>query len=157
MEFEKYTPNEKLPPAVIFDIDGTLAIRGDRSPYDWKKVGEDELNRIVFHHYMLWKKNIYDKCPEGHGRFAKIIIFTGRDACCEEETRKWLDENIIYYEHLYMRPEGNLQKDSLIKYQMLQNIKDKYNVVMVYDDRDQVVKMWREIGLTCFQVANGNF
>ena len=34
---------------------------------------------------------------------------------------------------------------------------DEAVVVAVFDDRDKVVKMWREIGLTCMQVAPGNF
>jgi len=28
---------------------------------------------------------------------------------------------------------------------------------MVFDDRQQVVDMWRQNDLTCFQVADGNF
>ena len=31
------------------------------------------------------------------------------------------------------------------------------NVAMVFDDRQQVVDMWRDNGLTVFQVADGDF
>ena len=34
---------------------------------------------------------------------------------------------------------------------------DETKVVAVFDDRQKVVDMWREIGLTCMQVAPGNF
>lgn len=37
------------------------------------------------------------------------------------------------------------------------NIKDKYNVLGIFDDRQQVVDMWRSLGLKCFQVEPGNF
>lgn len=30
-------------------------------------------------------------------------------------------------------------------------------VEIVFDDRNSVVKMWRLLGLTCFQVAEGDF
>jgi hypothetical protein len=36
-------------------------------------------------------------------------------------------------------------------------VKDNYKVLLVLDDRDQVVRMWRELGLTCFQVDYGDF
>ena len=38
-----------------------------------------------------------------------------------------------------------------------QYIKDKYNVAAVFDDRDRVVKMWRDKGLLCCQVYYGDF
>ena len=31
------------------------------------------------------------------------------------------------------------------------------DVFLVVDDRDKVVKMWRDLGLNTFQVAPGNF
>ena len=34
---------------------------------------------------------------------------------------------------------------------------DKDDVFAVFDDRQQVVDMWRSNGLTCFQVADGDF
>jgi hypothetical protein len=35
--------------------------------------------------------------------------------------------------------------------------KDIDDVVCVFDDRQKVVDMWRDMGLTCMQVAPGNF
>ena len=57
-----------------------------------------------------------------------------------------------------MRPEGNNEKDSIIKKRIYEDhIKGKFNVEFVLDDRNQVVEMWRELGLTCLQVAEGDF
>ena len=40
----------------------------------------------------------------------------------------------------------------------MRTLLSEYDVAGVLDDRDQVVKMWRnELGLTCLQVAEGNF
>lgn len=56
-----------------------------------------------------------------------------------------------------MRKESDSRKDSYVKYEILQNLIENYCIVYVIDDRDQVVKMWREAGLRCLQVAPGNF
>ena len=34
---------------------------------------------------------------------------------------------------------------------------DKDQVLCVFDDRQKVVDMWRELGLTCMQVDKGDF
>tara|TARA_R110002020_G_scaffold227539_13_gene438195 strand:+ start:10087 stop:10632 length:546 start_codon:yes stop_codon:yes gene_type:complete len=66
-------------------------------------------------------------------------------------------ENSVHIE-LYMREEGDNRKDSIVKREMYEEyIKPHYNVKLVLDDRNQVVDMWRELGLPCWQVAAGNF
>lgn len=62
------------------------------------------------------------------------------------------------YDWLYMRPEGDVRKDTEIKREIFDNyIRDKYRVLFVLDDRNSVVKMWRDLGLKCLQVAEGDF
>ena len=57
-----------------------------------------------------------------------------------------------------MRKNGYNKKDSIVKKEIFDEyIKDKYYVEFILDDRNQVVDMWREMGLTCLQVAEGNF
>jgi len=57
-----------------------------------------------------------------------------------------------------MRPAGDIRKDVLIKQEIYEReIKDKYNVLFVLDDRQSVVDGWRSLGLTVFQVAEGQF
>lgn len=136
-----------LPKAIICDIDGTLAIMGDRNPFDWDKVGEDSVNESVANCLKSMSDCGYD-----------IILMSGRDSVCLMKTLIWLKNNAIHFDHLYMRPEGNTQKDSVIKHKLfLDHVHGKHYVSFVLDDRDQMVKMWREIGLSCFQVNYGNF
>lgn len=135
-----------LPQAVIFDIDGTLAKMHNRSPYDWDKVMLDKRNAAVFKMYLALQAQGY-----------KILICTGRDGVCEQKTREWLTMNGIFFDEFMIRPEGNMEKDSIIKQRMLDDLVQRYNIVGVFDDRDQVVEMWRQNGLTCFQVDYGNF
>jgi len=145
-ETEKISFGIGVPPAYIFDVDGTLARMNGRSPYEWEKVIGDLPNIGVIRVLDALQKDGY-----------KIIIFTGRDGVCEEDTKKWLRRYDISYDHFDIRPEGNTEKDSIIKRRMVESIKDKYNVLGVFDDRDQVVEMWRSLGLRCFQVDYGNF
>jgi len=136
----------------IVDIDGTVAIRGDRSPYDWAKVGIDTPNQPVIDII----ETIY------HGAAATHLVFlSGRDGVCESETRKWLQENInipVWGYSLLMRKAGNTEPDYIVKERIYrESIEPTYDVLAVFDDRNSVVKMWRSIGLTCLQVAEGDF
>ncbi len=47
--------------------------------------------------------------------------------------------------------------DQLKKLWLDQLFPNTDDVLCVFDDRDKVVKMWRENGLSCLQVAEGNF
>lgn len=143
---EVYVKDPSLPRAFIFDIDGTLAIMGDRSPYDWSRVGVDTRNESVYL-VQRWLRTENT-----------IIVVSGRDSVCREATETWLHDKNIKYDHLFMRPEGNTEKDSIVKRRIFdENIRGKFNVLGVFDDRNQVVEMWRGLGLTVFQVADGDF
>jgi hypothetical protein len=76
-----------------------------------------------------------------------------------KKTKAWLAVNEIPYDALYMRKANDYRKDAIIKLELYEAyVKDKYDILMVLDDRDQVVRMWREeLGLPCFQVDYGNF
>jgi len=145
-QIEPVKQDESLPKAVVFDVDGTLAKMGDRSPYDWKRVGEDSLNQKVHNAYRAYKNMGYN-----------IVILSGRDSVCRPETEQWLIDNGISYDYLDMREEGNQEKDSKIKLEMMKMVLEKYYVEVIYDDRLQVVKAWRDNGFTCFQVDEGDF
>jgi len=136
-------------PAIIVDIDGTIAKMVDRGPFEWSKVGSDQpIEPIINLVHIL-------------SDFYPILFLSGRDEICRPQTEKWLEQNtyIKSYSKLFMRPQGNNEKDSIIKRRIYDTkIKNVYDVKYVLDDRDQVVKMWREeLGLTCLQVAYGNF
>ena len=135
-----------LPSAVLCDIDGTLAIKGDRSPFDWKRVGDDTLNQTI------------NRVLLALGHVNEIIFMSGRDSICRPETQAWLEDNGWMHQKLYMRPAADNRKDSVIKRELYEtHIRGSYDVLCVLDDRDQVVRMWRELGLTCLQVAYGDF
>lgn len=141
------------PCAVIFDIDGTLAVMGDRSPYDGEKVWMDSPNDDVATALRLYRNVGYT-----------IYIVSGRDAIYRAVTEKWLADNNIKYDDLFMRPTeaGQKREDSIIKYELFnKHIRPLgHRILGVFDDRHRVLRMWRELGLTTFHVNGpdaGNF
>lgn len=135
------------PDAVIFDLDGTLALMGDRNPYDASTCEYDQVNYPVFDNLMRYKANGY-----------KIIILSGRSSKYLPQTDRWLGKNMIQPDLFVMRNEGDTRKDYVVKREMfMEHVLPKYYVNAVYDDRLQVVDMWRDLGLPVFQVAEGRF
>ncbi|AXQ64447.1 polynucleotide kinase [Gordonia phage Neville] len=150
---EPYVGDPRLPWAILVDIDGTLAHMTGRSPYDYSRVGEDTVDEKV--------RGIVRRMEQSG---SDIIICSGRDDACRPETVKWLLANGIPFHKLLMRPtdakdaNGNKLPDWIVKYNLFnENVRGKYDVEFVLDDRNQVVDMWRKLGLKCLQVAPGDF
>ena len=149
---------------VIFDLDGTLALIDDRraistkdnGKMDWdtffdpKNIQLDKPNWPV----ILMAQNLK---KAGH----RIVIFSGRSKATKDATRDWLKNLDIPFDVLKMRPtDGGLKwmKDDLLKKKWLDDLfPNTDDIICVFDDRDKVVQMWRDNGITCFQVADGNF
>ena len=148
------------PKAIIFDIDGTVATRGDgpeaRGPYDWDRVGEDLPNENVMFVARMLGFAAGTVGPE----HLQILFFSGRDGCCRMQTQVWLDYHFGYPYKLYMRPDGDNGPDHELKKDLLDAVSQAFNIVAVFDDRNQVVDMWRSEKVTCMQVcsrADGDF
>ncbi len=148
---EKPAHNADLPNCYIFDIDGTLATMNGRSPFDYTMVHTDLENTDVGRIFRVLKN-------DGFSKELKMFIVSGREDSCRRETEEWLMENELFANDLFMRQAGDMRQDAIIKKEIYEKyIKGKYNVLGVFDDRDQVVSMWRSLGLTVFQVAYGFF
>lgn len=144
---QEYTYIAGLRKAIIVDIDGTLAHMADRSPYDFSKVLHDSVDTVITDIVYAFSRETDD-----------VIVVSGREDSCREDTTTWLRQAGVRFSALYMRKTGDHRKDSIVKKEIYEeHIKGKYNVRFVLDDRDQVVRMWREQGLKCLQVAEGNF
>lgn len=140
-----YVPDESLPEAVCFDVDGTLALmHGNRGPFDWDKVDTDLPNQIV-----VETAKLYFQAGK------KIVILSGRDGSCRELTEKWLAEMGINYHVLLMREAGDSRKDTIIKEEIFwRDVAPNYNVKAVYDDRPVVVRNWIEMKVPVMAVGN---
>ena len=148
LPFEKYVPDESRPKAILVDIDGTVAIHeGIRGHHDYDNVHLDLPN---------WPVITAVQAMINRG-YAALFV-SGRPDSCEQATRMWLSKYINTRGGLYMRRTGDHRADYLVKYEIFDGrIRNEFNVVMAFDDRDQVVDMYRELGITVAQVAPGNF
>ena len=145
---------------VIFDLDGTLALIDTRRALS-TDVGTSKMNWDTF----FDPKNIDLDVPNKDvikmadllSNNHRIWILSGRSDVTYQATVDWLNKHDIWCDHLVMRPQNHLYlPDNDLKQMWLDNI-GVDNVAMVFDDRNQVVDMWRKNGLTCFQVADGDF
>ncbi len=134
-----------LPHAILVDVDGTLAIHGNRGPFEWHRVGEDAVNPMVVYAVKRFASDYI------------VLIVSGRDAVCRPETEQWLKDNNIGYDAIYMRPEGDTRKDRIVKLELLEEIKKVYFPALCIDDRQQVVDAYRYVGLPVWAVARGDF
>lgn len=145
---EPYVPPPGAPTAVLVDIDGTVAMLGERSPYDMTRVGEDTPHRAVV-------ETVRAMHAAGH----RIVYCSGRSDDAREATESWLAMNVgVDYDWLHLRRKGDTRPDSVVKAEIFeQHLRHAYDIVCVLDDRRAVVAMWRALGLTVFQVDEGNF
>ena len=146
---------------VIFDLDGTLALidkrraisTKDNGKMDWdvffdpKNIDLDQPNIPVIKTAQLFNSQGF-----------RIVIFSGRSDRTKDVTKEWLDKHNVPFDLLQQRPEDkHFWPDNKLKQHWLDTLVDKDDVFAVFDDRQQVVDMWRDNGITCFQVADGDF
>ncbi len=142
---------------VIFDIDGTLSIVGDRlkylqeTPPNWDAFygacGEDAINEPIVDIWDSMEMNDHE-----------IYFVTGRRESCRKDTISWMLRNHISCqddEHLLMRKNGDFRHDTKVKPELVKDIIGEIGIV--FEDRNSMVAKWRELGLTCVQVADGDF
>ena len=148
---------------VIFDLDGTLADISARRNLATKDDGK--LDWDIFLNRDNIKLDVPNQKVVDMARMIndtdryQIFILSGRSKSTYRTTQQWLIQNDIPFDDLIMRPTDkhhHYMKDSDLKQMWLDSI-GKDSVAMVFDDRQQVVDMWRSNGLTCFQVAEGDF
>jgi hypothetical protein len=143
---------------ILFDIDGTIANINHRRPLlkgarpDWKafnsRMGDDLPNGPVVELYQtLWETGKYN-----------IILVSGRNEDHRNITEQWLIWNEIPFGELLMRASGDSRPDVEVKKDILKKILlEHQDVLFAVDDRQCVVDMWRENGITCLQCDVGDF
>ena len=161
---------------IIFDIDGTLAdishrlhhikeekedVRGENGSWkgqivvqrpDWQAFNNDMVHDTLNRHIAA----IYGSmCPPHHSRGS--IVVTGRPETHRKQTEKWLRDNLIFPDYLFMRPAGDYRSDVDVKRDIVKNNISDAKVLLVIDDRSKVVEMWRELGYHCLQCQKGDY
>ena len=159
-------------PLYIFDLDGTLALIDHRrhlvegQAKDWRAFFaacvDDRPNLPVIRTLQALRRG-----------GAECWIWSGRSDEVRAQTVKWLCEHGCFGnpsgtlpwwpfgapERFRMRAAGDFTPDDQLKAKWLSEIEPpEFNrLTAVFDDRDKVVAMWRAAGVSCFQVAMGDF
>ena len=147
---------------IIFDLDGTLALIDKRREVSTKPNGKLDWGKFFNStNIKLDEPNppVVKMAQMFHNDGFNIVIFSGRSNKTERATRSWLFTNRIPFQKLVMRDSetNHFTPDWVLKKDMLDEHLDINDVFLVVDDRDRVVKVWRSLGLTTFQVADGDF
>lgn len=141
---------------VVFDLDGTLADCEHRlhhikkpnlGPADWDiffaACGEDSpIEHAINVAHALHKVGFH------------VEIWSARSDQVRSETEEWLDRHCLQLLPLRMRRAGDHRNDDILKAEW---IAEHGKPDLVFEDRARVVKMWRDMGVPCFQVAAGDF
>lgn len=156
-----------MKPLYIFDLDGTLALIEHRRHFvegevkDWRAFFaacvDDAPNLPVIDTFRTLKK-----------AGAELWIWSGRSDEVRKETEAWLHRYSLLShapdcfrapEAFRMRKAGDHRPDDKLKAEWLAEIEppEYARLTATFDDRDRVVQMWRNAGITCFQVAPGEF
>lgn len=138
----KLENDSSKPSCYLLDIDGTIANNKGRSPFEWSKVGQDLP--------IQWVIDIANSLEN-------VIICTGRDGICLEETKEWLTKHNVKYSNIYSREIGNTEPDWVIKERMWREISKDFYIKGMFDDRTVVVRRARALGLNVLECIYHNF
>jgi len=145
-----YVPRLSAPKAILFDLDGTMAKHVARSPYDYSRVLTDEVHPHI-------RKMVNSYYASGY----VCMGFSGRPDIdnVRRDTEHWLENNDVMFHELYMRPADQLTvNDADVKQFLFDTyIRNNYDVEVMLDDRNRVVRRMRKLGLNVLQVNEGDF
>ncbi len=148
--------------AIIVDIDGTVADLRHRRHF----VASKPKNFKAFFAAAPDDtpiKPVIDVVKAAKAEGAALVFCSGRPDDTREVTETWLREVAGFdgkfaFDALFMRKAGDFRADDIVKEELLDAIlAEGFEPVIVFDDRQRVVDMWRRRGLICAQVAPGDF
>ena len=142
---------------LICDVDGTVSDLTHRRHY----VLNHPKNWAAFNNLMSYDTpitHVIDTVNKLFHNGTKVLICSGREEIYKEKTENWLMSQGVLYEDIYMRGKKDYRGDDIVKKELLDQIHKEHGWPdLVFDDRDRVVKMWRENGIKCIQVNEGDF
>ena len=157
---------------IICDVDGTLMNVEKRASYAKKHKKDTDrimdwdifLDPTVMLEYDTPNEDVCDtiqalRYVRPTQKFAnRIIITSARNERHRQVTEWQLKKAGVSYHDMYLRYDGDMRPDDIVKAELLGKIRgDGYNPTVAFDDRNQVVKKWRELGIHCYQVRTGDF
>lgn len=147
--------NVELKKCFVFDLDGTICDVRHRRQYVATKP----------RNWDAWNKGLINDVPNvavqkvfqalRNDQEVDLIIVSGRSDDYKEQTIKWLTDNEIFYDEIYMRKYKDHRDDAVVKGEIADEIEKTHQILGVFDDRQRVVNMWIERGIWVFDVGQG--
>jgi phosphoglycolate phosphatase-like HAD superfamily hydrolase len=143
----------------IFDIDGTLADLTHRlylvrlPQPDW-----ETFHKLCPDDVPIWEVITVARALAAAGHI--LVFSTGRMESNRAATDAWLRKYRVCLGNLFMRADGDHREDFVVKSELLEKIKRTFpeeKIGGAFEDRQQVVDMYRENGIRVFQVAKGAY
>lgn len=150
--------------AYIFDIDGTLADLSHRlhfiesEPKNWDSFFDACDRDKPIDSVIQVLRSVAWPSREAAEENPRIIYLTGRPERVRAKTKKWLEDNTCPSGLLCMRVDGDHRPDTVTKKELIQDLlKMNCEVVGIFEDRPSVCRVWRNMGLTVFQLKHEEF
>jgi phosphoglycolate phosphatase-like HAD superfamily hydrolase len=142
---------------IVFDIDGTLANIEHRRGF----VASKPKNFKAFvaaipqdtpHEEIVFLAQTFAALGN------QVILCSGRGEEEREVTVKQMEDFGVKFNKLFMRSAKDYRKDSIVKVELLAQIREEFGTPYLwFDDRQQVVDAIRAEGVKVCQVAPGDF
>ena len=151
-EVERYVNNLRTwdvgkPICVVVDMDSTLCFNTTKRPWFGEGAAEGMKDDIANDDVCMVVTKLQEIYP--------IVLATGRDTSQEEVTKQWLSTRGINVTDFYFRTAGDYRKGVEIKREQIEKILEKYNVIVIFEDCEPIVQMYRDMGLTVLQPNKG--
>ncbi len=147
--------NVELKKCFVFDLDGTICDVRHRRQYVATKP----------RNWDAWNAGLVNDTPNvsvqkvfqalRNDQDIELIIVSGRSDDYKEQTIKWLTDNEIFYDKIYMRKYKDHRDDAVVKGEIADEIEKTHQILGVFDDRQRVVNMWIKRGIWVFDVGQG--
>ena len=142
---------------IIFDVDGTLMDIEHRRHFVIQRPKDFDAFRAATKDDTP-KQEIFSIAKAMKAAGHRIIISSGRNKSQMDITVEQISSQGLSFDAIFMRSNSDFRPDFEVKEGMLVKMKDQgFDPIMAFDDRQQVVDMWRRQGITVMQVAEGDF
>lgn len=139
--------NPDNPTCIVIDMDSTMCFNINKRAWYGEGSTEEMINDVP---------NLgVIKCIEILQNYFPIIVATGRDTSQIEVTKQWLNKYNIKPKEFYFRKKGDYRKGVIVKKEQITQILENYNIMVIFEDSQPIVDMYREMGLTVLQPNKG--
>lgn len=139
--------------AIIVDLDGTICENVTGRPWYGKRAAEKMIEDAPYINIINMIRAYCNICD------LDLLILTGRHKGTElDVSLDWLNKYWLFPAKIFGRDLNDYTKTVVYKEKVYEElIKPNYDVVMVFEDNNACVQMFRDKGLTVLQPQNSEY